>query len=134
VAMIEKDTQNLSFTYDSSIIHINLGREYKHNETYKIFIDYVAKPNDNKQKGSAAISDAQGIYFINPLKKDADKPRQIWTQGETQSNSGWFPTNDVPNEKMTQEIYITVDEKEVTLSNGEHIPIIGNKPCLTPHI
>ncbi len=121
VAMIEKDTQNLSYTYDSSIIHINLGREYKHHETYKIFIDYVAKPNDNKQKGSAAISDAKGIYFINPLKKDADKPRQIWTQGETQSNSGWFPTNDVPNEKMTQEIYITVDEKEVTLSNGELI-------------
>lgn len=121
VALITTDTQNLSFTYDSLVIHINLSKEYKNTDTYKIFIDYIAKPNENKQKGSAAISDAKGIYFINPLKKEADKPRQIWTQGETQSNSGWFPTNDVPNEKMTQEIYITADEKDVTLSNGELI-------------
>lgn len=121
VAMIGKDTQNLSYTYDSSVIHINLGRTITNNETYKIFIDYIAKPNENKIKGSAAISDAKGIYFINPLRKDPDKPREIWTQGETQSNSGWFPTIDVPNEKMTHEIFITADEKDVTLSNGEMI-------------
>jgi aminopeptidase N len=121
LAMIGKDTQNLSFTYDSSVIHIKLGREYRSTETYKIFIDYIAKPNENKQKGSAAISDAKGIYFINPLKNDLEKPREIWTQGETQSNSGWFPTNDVPNEKMTHEIYITADAKDITLSNGELI-------------
>jgi aminopeptidase N len=121
VAMIGKDTLDLKYTYDTSVIHINLGREYQSSETYKIFIDYIAKPNENKQKGSAAISDAKGIYFINPLKTDPEKPREIWTQGETQSNSGWFPTNDVPNEKMTHEIYITADEKDVTLSNGEMI-------------
>ena len=121
VAKIEKDTQDLQYTYDSSSIHINLGREYKSSETYKIFIDYIAKPNENKQKGSAAISDAKGIYFINPLRLDPEKPREVWTQGETQSNSGWFPTNDVPDEKMTHEIYITADEKDVTLSNGELI-------------
>ena len=121
VAMIGKDTQNLTYTYDSSAIHINLGKEYTSKETYKIFIDYIAKPSDNKQKGSSAISDAKGIYFINPLRKDSEKPREIWTQGETQSNSGWFPTNDVPDEKMTHEIYITADEKDVTLSNGEMI-------------
>lgn len=43
---------------------------------------------------------------------------QIWTQGETQSNSAWFPTVDSPNEKMTDEIYITVENKYTTLSNG----------------
>ena len=43
---------------------------------------------------------------------------QVWTQGETEANSCWFPTIDSPNERMTQDIYITVDNKYLTLSNG----------------
>lgn len=121
VALVESDTQDLAYTYDSSVIHIRLNREYRSSESYKVFIDYIAKPNDNSEQGSLAINDAKGIYFINPLGTDPEKPRQIWTQGETQSNSNWFPTNDVPNEKLTHEIYITADEKDVTLSNGELI-------------
>ena len=43
---------------------------------------------------------------------------QIWTQGETEHNSRWFPTIDKPNERCTQEIYVTVQDKFKTLSNG----------------
>ncbi|HWB64737.1 MAG TPA: M1 family aminopeptidase, partial [Chitinophagales bacterium] len=46
------------------------------------------------------------------------KPIQIWTQGETESNSCWFPTIDKPNQKCTEEIYITHNRKYVSLSNG----------------
>jgi len=42
----------------------------------------------------------------------------MWTQGETNANSVWFPTVDAPNEQFTHEIYITVDERYTTLSNG----------------
>ena len=69
-------------------------------------------------KGSRAIQDAKGLYFINADGKDPDKPKQIWTQGETESNSCLFPTFDSPNERMTQEVTITVDTQYVTLSNG----------------
>ena len=113
------DTINLKYNYDESVIHIALGKIYKGGETFKIFIDYTARPNDVDSKGSLAITDAKGLYFINPLGKEADKPRQSWSQGETQSNSCWCPTLDVPNQKMTQEIILTVDKKDVTLSNGE---------------
>ena len=34
---------------------------------------------------------------------------QIWTQGETEASSVWFPTIDQPNAKTTQEIFIKVD-------------------------
>lgn len=113
-----KDTSNLKYEYDGSSIKIALDKVYKNDEEFNVFIDYIAKPNEVKQKGSAAINDAKGLYFINPLGKDADKPTQIWTQGETESNSCWFPTIDSPNEKMTQEISITVPDKYLTLSNG----------------
>lgn len=65
-----------------------------------------------------AINDEKGLYFINAQGKDPNTPTQIWTQGETESSSAWFPTIDKPNQKTTQEIYMTVPDKYVTLSNG----------------
>ncbi|MES2558334.1 MAG: M1 family metallopeptidase [Bacteroidota bacterium] len=118
VALLQKDTVNIAYTYDDKVIRITFDQVYTRKDTIKVYIDYTARPNEIKQEGSAAISDAKGLYFINPLKKDPNKPRQIWSQGETQSNSGWFPTIDYPNERMTQELYLTVDATDITLSNG----------------
>lgn len=109
----------LKYTYENDVLNINLDKEYKNTEQYTIFIDYIAKPNELKKGGSAAITDDKGLYFINPDGKDKNKPQQIWTQGETQSSSAWYPTIDRPNERMTQEIYMTVENKFATLSNGE---------------
>ena len=108
----------LKYDYDSLNLRITLDKTYKGGENYTVFIDYVAKPNDIKEKGSMAISSNKGLYFINPLGKDKNKPTQIWTQGESESNSGWFPTIDKPNQKTTDEIIMTVPDKYQTLSNG----------------
>ena len=70
---------------------------------YTIKIDYTAKPNEIEASGSSAITDEKGLYFINPLGTDPKKMPQIWTQGETEASSCWFPTIDSPNEKTTQE-------------------------------
>jgi aminopeptidase N len=130
VAMIDKDStskKTLKYIYENDIITIQLDKEYKNTEAYSVFIDYISKPNElKKHGGSAAITDDKGLYFINPDGKEKNKPQEIWTQGETQSSSVWFPTIDRPNERMTQEIYITVDKKFTTLSNGELIFSIEN--------
>ena len=117
----------LHYTYDSSVLNIQLNRSYDPTEEYCIYIDYVSKPNELRVKGSAAINDAKGLYFINPTGEDKDKPTQIWTQGETESNSAWFPTIDKPNQKTTEEIFMTVPDKYVTLSNGLLIKQTTNK-------
>ncbi len=108
----------LKYTYDDAELRISLDRIYKNNETYTIYMDYVSKPDELKVKGSAAITGAKGLYFINPKGVEKDKPTQIWTQGETEATSVWVPTIDKPNQKTTQEIYMTVPAKYVTLSNG----------------
>ena len=108
----------LKYRYDSLNLFITLDKTYKAGENYTVFINYVAKPNYIKRQGSAAISGGKGLYFINPLGKDKKKPTQIWTQGETESNSGWLPTIDKPNQKTTDEISMTVPDKYQTLSNG----------------
>lgn len=108
----------LKYNYDGYQLVITLDKTYKGGENYTIYIDYVSKPNEVKVKGSAAINDAKGLYFINPKGEDKDKPTQIWTQGETEATSVWVPTIDKPNQKTTQEMYMTVPAKYVTLSNG----------------
>jgi len=119
---------DLKYAYDGLFITIDLDKTYKRTDTLKIFIDYTAKPNELEAGGSNAITSDKGLYFINPDGSEKDKPQQIWTQGETQSSSAWFPTIDSPNERCTGEIAITIEEKYKTLSNGilTHQEINGN--------
>lgn len=114
-----KDTLPLTFNHANDSLIIQMDCEYKGGEAFRLFIDYVARPDELKDiGGSQAINSDKGLYFINPDGKEKNKPRQIWTQGETQANSVWFPTIDAPNQKMTQEIKITIDNEFKTLSNG----------------
>lgn len=109
--------QQLKYTYeDNQQIVIQLGRSFNRNEEYSIYIEYTARPKGDG--GSDAITSNQGLFFINPRNEELGKPQQIWTQGETEWNSRWFPTIDRPNERCTQELYVTVEQKFKTLSNG----------------
>ena len=126
---IEKNNQrkNLSYTYDSLQLTITLDKTYNKNENYTVYIKYTARPNEYKANGSAAITDAKGLYFINPLGTDKNKPTQIWTQGETEGTSVWIPIIDKTNQKTTQEFHLTVPSKYVSLSNGLLIKQVDNK-------
>ncbi len=124
---VSRNGKELKYEYDGNKLKINLANIYTKGDQYTIYIKYTARPEEVKQEGSAAINDAKGLYFIDPDGTDPKKPTQIWTQGETESSSCWFPTIDSPNQKSTQEIYITVKDKYVSLSNGLLINQTDNK-------
>ena len=118
IAIIEgKSKKPLKYSYDNMQLKIWLDKTYKAAEKYTLYLKYISKPNDLKLPGSAAITEAKGLYFINP-KGLTNEHQEIWTQGETESNSAWFPTIDKPDQKTTEEILMTVPAKDVTLSNG----------------
>ncbi len=116
----DKQNTPLTFSYfDSVQLRIALGRKYALGESITLYIDYISRPEKLKDPtGSLAITGKKGLYFINPKNEEKGKPRQIWTQGETESNSVWFPTIDKPNMKSTLELSMTVDTALKTLSNG----------------
>jgi aminopeptidase N len=123
VEVVGDDYYNsLNYIYDGQVLKVRLDNTYPAGKQVTVLVEYVAKPNELKgTAGSSAIQGAKGLYFINPLGADSTKPMQLWTQGETESNSCWFPTIDAPNQKTTQEIYLTVDTAFQTLSNGDLI-------------
>jgi aminopeptidase N len=109
------------YTYENDLLTITLDKTYQRTENYTVIIDYIAKPDERTLDGSAAITSDKGLYFINPRGEDPNKMPQIWTQGETESSSVWFPTIDAPNVKTKQEMLITVADKYTTLSNGKFL-------------
>ena len=110
--------QNLPYSYKDDLLRIKLPKKYQKDENYTVYIKYTAQPEKVPNNGNLSISDTKGLYFINPEGKPEGYPRQIWTQGEAESSSCWFPTIDKPNQKTTQEIEMTVPDSFVTLSNG----------------
>ncbi|WP_456420703.1 M1 family metallopeptidase [Lutibacter sp.] len=123
---VKINNNNAPYNYSNDELTIELDKTYKKEENYTVYIKYTANPEEVRQKGSNVIKDAKGLYFIDPKDEDPEKPTQIWTQGETESSSCWFPTIDAPNQKTTEEIYMTVPNKFVTLSNGKLISQTSN--------
>lgn len=120
ISLIEGDsTQKLSYRYDEKQISVFLPREFNSKDTFEIEINYKAFPERNAGSGSEAITDTKGLYFIDPLDTLPSKPTMIWTQGETEHNSKWFPTIDKPNERFTHSISLAVPDSMVSVSNGK---------------
>ena len=117
---LSQGDKTIPFTkkYNDKELIILLSNKISLNDTLLLELEYVASPDKNTGKGSKAIKDDKGLYFINTDKKEPYKPMQLWTQGETEANSNWFVTVDKPFEKMTFDINITVPDSMTTLSNG----------------
>ena len=119
IHQVSMNNSALKYTYEDGLnLIISLPKTYQRDEEFTIYIKYTAQPEKVYQKGSTSITSAKGLYFINADGSEKNKPTQIWTQGETEASSCWFPTIDAPNQKTSQEIYMTVPDKFVTLSNG----------------
>ena len=120
IKKVEMGGKPVSYVYNDSLkLRIKLDKKYNRDEKFTVTIDYISKPDERQTSGSAAITSDKGLYFINPKNDVTGNMPQIWTQGETEANSVWFPTIDAPNSKTSQEIYITVLDKYLTLSNGK---------------
>ncbi len=108
----------LNYTYENDELKIHFGRLFQTNDSIELYLKYTAMPYSEPTGGSSAISEDRGLYFINTDYSIPHKPAQIWTQGETESNSHWMITIDKPNSRFTTQVELTVPDSFVTLSNG----------------
>jgi aminopeptidase N len=65
----------------------------------------------------------KGLFFILPDKHYPDRPKQIWTQGESEDTRYYLPTYDYPNDRVTTETILTVPASFLTVSNGKLISV-----------
>lgn len=103
----------LKHSYDGSKIELSVGAET--GKEVAVVVSY--KLQDPKL----------GIYFIGPDKHYPNKPVQAWSHSESEDAPYWFPTQDLPNDKSTTEMIITVPANLMAISNGSLVKATDNK-------
>jgi aminopeptidase N len=87
-------------------------------QKFEVEIKYEGKPK-------------KGLYFILPDRDYPERPKQVWTQGESEDTRYYLPTYDYPNDRLTTETILTVPAEWVTVANGKLIGVSdaggGNK-------
>ncbi|MEP6570893.1 MAG: M1 family aminopeptidase [Acidobacteriota bacterium] len=104
-------------------LRIDLERPYQITEEITLAIEYHTNGPQTKLAGLVGAA----LRFIKPTAEDPTKPRQIWSQGETEYNHYWFPCYDHPNDFFTSEITATVEKPFSVISNGKLLETKDNK-------
>jgi aminopeptidase N len=110
---IESVTLNkkaIQFETSETKLIVPLGEKTKAGTKFEVEIKYTGKTK-------------KGIYFILPDKDYPDRPKQIWTQGESEDTRYYLPTYDYPNNRLTTETILTVPATWETIANGKLIGV-----------
>lgn len=112
----------LKFEYDAARerLSVFLDRAYQPADELTLVISYhTNQPPLEKRSGG-------GLSFIKPRPDDPTRPKQIWSQGEAESNHLWFPCFDHPNDFASSEIVATVEKPLSVVSNGKLLSVKDN--------
>src|SRR4029077_20366361 len=98
------------FESTASELIVPLPAAARSGEKFDVDIRYEGKP-------------AKGLYFILPDKDYPNRPKQIWSQGESEDTRYYLPTYDYPNDRLTTETILTVPASWITVANGKLINV-----------
>jgi aminopeptidase N len=98
------------FETTASKLIVSLPAAVHSGDKFEVEIRYEGKP-------------AKGLYFILPDKNYPHRPKQIWTQGESEDTRYYLPTYDYPNDRLTTETILTVPASWITVANGKLISV-----------
>jgi aminopeptidase N len=112
VRKVRVDGAERSFTLDpqAQTLTVQLDHAYGPQAPLEVAIDYSAHPR-------------AGLYFVGPDAGYPRKPRQIYSQGESDLNRFWFPSWDYPNDRTTTEMVATVKRPLAVISNGKLLEV-----------
>ncbi|MFT3684569.1 MAG: hypothetical protein QM783_06500 [Phycisphaerales bacterium] len=106
-----------TFTQENDLLTINFPKAIDAGADATVEMTYHAdKPTGN----------ASGLCWFKTRKGEEAKGAMIYSQGESDYNSYWFPCHDYPNDKLTTEIVVTVDSGYEVVSNGH---VVDKKPA-----
>src|ERR1700681_2421347 len=104
---VNKAAAKFETTTEKLIVPVPNG---KIGDKFEIDIRYEGKPT-------------KGLYFILPDKDYPNRPRQIWSQGESEDTRYYLPTYDYPNDRLTTETILTVPSTWLTVANGKLVSV-----------
>jgi aminopeptidase N len=112
----------LKFRTPAGKVVVTLDRAYGPSDSVTIRFKHTSVPT-------------KGVYFVDEMKEGGRTihSSQIWTQGEADEARHWFPSFDFPSDKATFEEYITANEDETVIGNGEFLEKTPNSDGTVTH-
>lgn len=98
------------FTTTDTKLLVDLAAPAHTGEKFEVDIHYTGQPK-------------KGLYFVLPDKNYPDRPREVWTQGESEDTRYYIPIYDYPNARPTSEMILTVPKDWLTISNGKVVSV-----------
>jgi aminopeptidase N len=108
VNQISQNLSPISFVHADDLLEIFLDKSYLSGDEFKVQITYYGSPLD-------------GLNFSHHM----DQPI-IWSLDEPTMARNWMPCYDLPDDKATAELHITVPQGMIAASNGTLIDVIEN--------
>jgi len=112
-----------SFTHDGEKLRITLEPALQPGEELTLTTTFeVTEPQ-------------MGLHWTPETPEWPGRPAQLHTQGQPESNRYWFPIHDVPNDRLTTELLVTVPAGFTVSSNGRLVgttKVIRELPSTTP--
>jgi aminopeptidase N len=105
VASATADGQPCKVTHADGIVSFELDRPRKKDEPFTLTVAYGGKPTS-------------GLWFFRPTAANPEIPLQAYTQGQGEENRHWFPCYDLPDDRLSTSVRVTVPTGLQTLSNG----------------
>jgi aminopeptidase N len=112
IQSVAVDGKAAKFLTTANELVVSLEHPAKRGERHDVFIRYEGQPK-------------KGIYFVLPDKNYPERPKEIWTQGESEDTRYYMPIYDYPNDRTTSEMLLTVPATWLTVSNGRLVAVKG---------
>jgi len=111
VTAVRENTNPMSFSHASDLLTIDFGRTTLVNERITIEVDYGGQPTGfNNELGLPAFAFG---------KHNGGQDVAIYTISEPSFARNWWPCKDVPGDKATATLWITVPDTLTVASNGK---------------
>ena len=110
VFVVLVDGKQCKFELENGLLTIRLNRAYQAGEILRAEIRYSAEP-------------ATGLYFFRPTQAHPEIPYQVWSQGQDEDNRHWIPYYDLPDDKLSSEMIVTIPENMRAFSNGDLLEV-----------
>ena len=105
IASVSVDGRAANFSYDGTVLSVDLPSPRARGDEFAIAIAYSATPRI-------------GLYFIAPDEAYPEKPAQVWSQCQDEDTRYWIPCIDFLGQKQSFELIATVPGTWHVLSNG----------------
>ena len=111
--------QQLAHRQEGDKLLVLFGAPLPAGSTTQVTVVYGGRPVD-------------GMWFSG-VGADGDSPSQVFTHGQADHNSGWFPCLDHPSDRATSELRVTMPADWVGVLPGERVSVREEGATRTEH-